>query len=939
MSKTKNLFKILSFLLVALLSFSLIACGKSDADIAKKVDDLIVALPADVTLDDELVLINARDAYEELTAEQKKLVSKLEELVAKENKYADLVAAGAVILKIDNLPANLVIAHKALVAGARTAYDALTSAQKVLVLNYAKLQTAEATMVNLEKAKADQDAASNVEGKITALPIVGVLKLSDKAAVVAARTAYDGLTAAQKALVTNLSKLTNSEEEIVRLEAVEKENADKAAALVVDDQIGALPQMVILSDKPAIEAARAAYAALTEAQKVFVVNLVVLEQKEARIVKLELAKPVLDQIALLPEEVTTSDEAAIVAARTAYDALAEDIKALVTNLEYLVLKEEQLIIVKNPDLGAIYAVLKTLPRQIVDDFDFPTADGTIEWSYKENSNTSYFNLETGEIAQNIFGEAKSILVAKRGQESVEVEINFGLLYEGQTPIFYTGATAPAGGKASDGFGTYYTQLEKAGFNGVMVTVGDKVYFLSKNAYVAISGTEENEKISREALRPYGLSTQADYNNTGLNNGKPTGYAGAGVLYYNSGTVAVTFDASDTYGRGNNPSLGFGKMVIKVINGELVVQPVLATHADNDSIGSTGLLTVTLNPGEYFWTVHSWEVDYSNIGYGTNLNQNHNGVLAPETVIKITKFKDFTPKDADAVAIELLKAKIPSVIVNDFTLPTLANLVWSLKEGEDDTIYDIATGKLLKLVHERTQVVLIATYKEVEYEVVLNFGIANPALTQFYYNASSSMAALTGGTVETQTQTAGFNGYSIIIGGNQYFLGQLGYISLTGETENQEFSKDSLRPYGLGSGDQLYNNAPVTGGIISPSQRGYGVLYENTGTVPIKFDLSNTYGRNNSASYGYGKVVFVPKGNGTYEVLAYCADTGTNTTTTTTTETMFVLNPGEMLWCPHTWETGGTGLNQTGANKTTGSLTIGAIIKVVKYKIDFSVPTV
>ncbi|MGG0347174.1 hypothetical protein ABEZ21_17255, partial [Brevibacillus porteri] len=84
----------------------------------------------------------------------------------------------------------------------------------------------------------DAAAAKVVDDKIAALPAVADLKETDEAAVQAARADYDKLTAAQKALVKNLSTLEAAEAKIAELKG---NAADVAAAKVVDDKIAALP--------------------------------------------------------------------------------------------------------------------------------------------------------------------------------------------------------------------------------------------------------------------------------------------------------------------------------------------------------------------------------------------------------------------------------------------------------------------------------------------------------------------------------------------------------------------------------------------------------------------------------------------------------------------------------------------------------------------------
>jgi hypothetical protein len=70
----------------------------------------------------------------------------------------------------------------------------------------------------LNEAVADANAAAAVTALIGQLPDRAAVTLADKPAVIAARAAFDQLTGSGKALVTNLSKLTDAEAAIVELE-------------------------------------------------------------------------------------------------------------------------------------------------------------------------------------------------------------------------------------------------------------------------------------------------------------------------------------------------------------------------------------------------------------------------------------------------------------------------------------------------------------------------------------------------------------------------------------------------------------------------------------------------------------------------------------------------------------------------------------------------
>ncbi len=128
--------------------------------------------------------------------------------------------AGAVVEKIKAL-GNVTAADKDKVLALKAEYDALTVIEKGYVEYKDCLETLEAAVEAVggdvtPPDNTDQEAADAVMAQIDAL---NVQSLDDEAAVVAARTAYDALTDAQKALVTNLAKLEAAEAAIAALKA------------------------------------------------------------------------------------------------------------------------------------------------------------------------------------------------------------------------------------------------------------------------------------------------------------------------------------------------------------------------------------------------------------------------------------------------------------------------------------------------------------------------------------------------------------------------------------------------------------------------------------------------------------------------------------------------------------------------------------------------
>ena len=210
---------------------------------------------------------------------------------------------------------------------ARAAYDKLPEAKKALVDNYEKLTAAEEAYTAL----VDAAAAKAVDDLIDA---IGEVTLDSGDAIDAARTAYDKLPEAKKALVDNYEKLTAAEEAYTAL-------VDAAAAKAVDDLIDAIGE-VTLESGDAIKAARAAYDALTDTQKELVKNyeeLTAAEEAYANLVDAAAAKAVDDLIDAIGE-VTVDSGDAITAAREAYDALTDAQKELVENYEKLLAAEE-----------------------------------------------------------------------------------------------------------------------------------------------------------------------------------------------------------------------------------------------------------------------------------------------------------------------------------------------------------------------------------------------------------------------------------------------------------------------------------------------------------------------------------------------------------------------------------------------------------------------
>ena len=124
-------------------------------------------------------------------------------------------------------------------------------------------------MIRLNKYLSEAGVCSRREAD-RLIEAIGAVTLDSGKTIEAARAAYDALTNSQKVLVKNLETLTKAE---ATYGLLVKEQNDKKAAAEVDRLIEAVGDEITLDSREAIEAARAAYNALTDSQKALVKNL------------------------------------------------------------------------------------------------------------------------------------------------------------------------------------------------------------------------------------------------------------------------------------------------------------------------------------------------------------------------------------------------------------------------------------------------------------------------------------------------------------------------------------------------------------------------------------------------------------------------------------------------------------------------------------------
>jgi hypothetical protein len=224
---------------------------KSKAAAVKDLIDEATTPDAEGKLDPEKIK-EAREAYDDLTADEKKEIStaevrKLEDAEAAVKDQVDKAAAKAVEDEIDKLPAvdKVTADDKAAADKAVEDYNKLTDDQKKLVpADKVKKMNDVKAAADAAGEDADKKAAKAVEDEIAALPEADKATAADKAAADKAKADYDALTDAQKALVPT--------------DAVDKMNAVKAAAdQAAEEEKKAKEEVAALDEKvAAVKAAK-----------------------------------------------------------------------------------------------------------------------------------------------------------------------------------------------------------------------------------------------------------------------------------------------------------------------------------------------------------------------------------------------------------------------------------------------------------------------------------------------------------------------------------------------------------------------------------------------------------------------------------------------------------------------------------------------------------
>ena len=194
----------------------------ADQAAAKGVDDMIAALGI-ITLDSKQAIEDSRTAYEALSADQQALVTKLAQLEAAEQAYADLFAQAKQDAK-DALdaykqPSDYRTAEqeqlRQMISAGKAAIDAAADQAAIVQA----LEAAKTAMDGLRTARQWEEIEQPAQAVEEMISAIDTASFARETAIAQARGAYEALSAEQKGMVANEAQLIALEESMRVLQA------------------------------------------------------------------------------------------------------------------------------------------------------------------------------------------------------------------------------------------------------------------------------------------------------------------------------------------------------------------------------------------------------------------------------------------------------------------------------------------------------------------------------------------------------------------------------------------------------------------------------------------------------------------------------------------------------------------------------------------------
>ncbi|MCM1260014.1 MAG: glycosyl hydrolase family 18 protein [Prevotella sp.] len=463
--------------------------------LASEVVDLIERLKSveEITLEDEKDIVEARTAYDALSAQAKEYVHNIEKLDKLELKLNDLQEearlhelASLVSQKLKDLPnvEDLTLDHQDQVSDARQAYEALDFEAKSYVVGLSTLEALEEKLEVLQKEAQQNEwkaRAQAVDDCIIALPTITELQLHDQEKVQDARAQYEALEDEAKSYVNQIELLIVLENQLKKLQQ-EQQWQEEASGVVQSIQNLPTVDTLTLADKEQVEQVSLDYEALSQAAKSYVTNVDKLNQLKQKLLQLEeentfqQSAAIVDaSILALPsiEELTLVDEQVVMEVRNAYEALPEAAKGYVAYYNMLLELETKMEQLKEEQDVSCYDVYFYL--------DGGTLEGTTQGREPQKNasfSTNYYSTGYWAHYTNEVVVFKTSKIGEADTYASALKIGFSYQNASQTyivdQVIASGVGLYAGTKTSDYFIFVHPEYAVAYQMLSTVEVGDRV---------------------------------------------------------------------------------------------------------------------------------------------------------------------------------------------------------------------------------------------------------------------------------------------------------------------------------------------------------------------------------------------------------------------------------------------------------------------------------
>ena len=172
----------------------------------------------EVTLEDEAVIHEAMEIYNELTMDERGQVDHITLMAANRSLTAMQKAAASAVEALIFSIGDVSLKSADGINSSRKAYDALTPGSKIYVKNLQMLEDAEVLLDKMIKEQAEKDKAKEDAEKVDKLiKQIGTVNHDSGSAIREAREAYEDLSDEAKKYVERLDDLEDAEEEFENL--------------------------------------------------------------------------------------------------------------------------------------------------------------------------------------------------------------------------------------------------------------------------------------------------------------------------------------------------------------------------------------------------------------------------------------------------------------------------------------------------------------------------------------------------------------------------------------------------------------------------------------------------------------------------------------------------------------------------------------------------